>query len=274
MNLNATNYVQLRTLMTQSKCTFIVDSGADISIFKGEKILQNQRIDVSKKYKINGITNSTIETIAEIETALITDNNLSILHTFQIVDNNFPIPTDGILGRDFLVKFKCTIDYESWLLNLNLDNYTESLPIEENVNNAYTIPARCEVIRNIPNLSITEDSLVQSQEILPGVFCGNTIVSPTSKCIKFVNTTENQVVVKNFKPNVDLLKNYNKVTPNNSKTLYNNVRLSKLLSYINLEEVPDFSKSKVTTLITKYQDVFCLPDEQLTTNNFYQQHIT
>lgn len=98
MNLSASNYVWMKTLMANCKCSFIVDSGADISIFKRNKILPNQRIDLNRKFKINGITNSTIETIAETETALITENDLSIVHNFQIVDDSFPIPTDGILG--------------------------------------------------------------------------------------------------------------------------------------------------------------------------------
>lgn len=273
MNLSASNYVWMKTLMANCKCSFIVDSGADISIFKSGKILPNQRIDANRKFKINGITNSTIQTIAETETALITENDLSIVHNFQIVDDSFPIPTDGILGRDFLVKFKCTIDYESWLLNINTANYIISLPIEDNAENAFTIPARCEVIRNIPNLSLTEDSVVLSQEIQPGVFCGNTIVSPTSRCIKFVNTTENQVIIRNFKPKIDVLKNYDKITVNNNKNLNDNVRLHELNSQISLEHVPIFAKNKLTNLIRKYQDVFCLPNEHLSINNFYEQNI-
>lgn len=271
MNLNASNYVSIKTLMTNCKCSFIVDSGADVSIFKGEKILSNQPINVNKKFKINGITNTAIETIAETQTALII-NDISISHNFQIVNHDFPIPTDGILGRDFLVKFKCNIDYESWLLNINIENHIVTIPIEDNTNNAFTIPARCEVIRNIPNFSIAEDSVVLAQEIQPGVFCGNTIVSPTSKCIKFINTTENQVIIRNFKPKIDALKIY-KITANNNTNLNNNVRLEELKSQISLEHVPIFAKNKLTNLIKKYQDVFCLSNEHLSTNNFYEQNI-
>ena len=275
MNLKASNYVSIKTLMTNCKCSFIVDSGADVSIFKGEKILPNQRINVNKKFRINGITNTVIETIAETETALITDSNHVIVHSFQIVDDNFPIPTDGILGRDFLVKFKCTIDYEYWLLNFNFEGNMISLPIEDNTNNSFTIPARCEVVRRIPNFSITEDSIVLSQEIQPGVFCGNTIVSPTLKCIKFVNTTENQVVIKNFNPKFESLKDYEKVEykPISHVNDVNN-RFYKLKTQINIEHTPKFAKNSLEKLIKEYQDIFSLPDEHLTTNNFYSQNIT
>lgn len=128
--------------MANCKCSFVVDSGVDISILKSGKILPYQKIDIFRKLKINGITYTTIETIAETETALITENNFSIVHNFQSVDDSFPIPTDGRLGRDFLVKFRCIIDYESWLLNLNIENYTISLPIEDNTNNAHWARSR------------------------------------------------------------------------------------------------------------------------------------
>ena len=273
MNLIATNYITLKTLMTNCKCSFIVDSGADISIFKGEKILPNQRIDIQKKFKINGITPKTIETIAETETCLITNENLSFVHNFQIVDNDFPIPTDGILGRDFLVKYKCTIDYEYWLLNVNINNNIISLPINDNSNKAFTIPARCEVIRNVPDFSVTEDSVVLAQEIQPGVFCGNTIVSPESRSIKFINTTESQVVIYNFKPSIDPLKNYEIANNNEVGTYYNNTRAENVTQYLDTSQVPAFGKNKLLNLITQYQDVFCLPNEQLSTNNFYKQSI-
>lgn len=256
MNLSASNYVTLKTLMTNCKCSFIVDSGADISIFKREKILPNQRIDVNKKFNINGITNKTIETIAETETCLITEGNLSIVHNFQIVSDDFPIPTDGILGRDFLVKFRCTIDYEYWLLNLNIDNHTISLPIQDNTNNAFTIPARCEVIRNVPNFFVKEDSIVLSQQVLPGVFCGNTIVSPTSKYIKFINTTGNQVVIENFKPQLDALNNYDKYIYKQTSRINNiNERFHKLISQINLE-CSKFYKKNLINLIKKKSRYF------------------
>lgn len=274
MNLNASNYVKIETLMTNCKCSFIVDSGADISVFKGEKILPNQRINMNRRYRINGITSSTIETIAETETALFFEENISIVHNFQMVNNNFPIPTDGILGRDFLIKYKCTIDYESWLLNINVGNTIMSLPIEDKAGNAFTIPARCEVVRNVPNFLITEDSLVSSKEIQPGIFCGNTMVSPTSKFIKFINTTENQVVIRNFQPKVESLKFYDTyVYKQTCQSGDKNKRYQKLISQISSQDVPNFAKGKLMDLIKEHQDIFCLPDDHLSTNNFYTQNI-
>lgn len=97
-------------------------------------------------------------------------DSLSLVHSFQLVSGNFPIPTDGILERDFLIKFRCNIDYENWLLNFNFQNHVISIPIEDNINDCIILPPRCELIRKLPNFIVNEVTIVPSQEILPGIF--------------------------------------------------------------------------------------------------------
>lgn len=84
--------------MTNSKCTFILDSGADVSLFKVTKVPAMQIVDFNKKLRITGVTEGVTETIAEAQTSVTFDNNLKLVHSFQLVSENFPIPTDGILG--------------------------------------------------------------------------------------------------------------------------------------------------------------------------------
>lgn len=84
-------------------CSFIVDSGSDISIIKRNKINSTNQLNFNKKFKLIGITEGTAETIAETQAVLYFNNNTKIVHNFQVVQENFPIPTDGILGRDFFL---------------------------------------------------------------------------------------------------------------------------------------------------------------------------
>lgn len=56
MNLGATNFIKLHVNMTSTKCSFIIDSGSDISIFKQDKIQYYQPINPNKRFKITGIT--------------------------------------------------------------------------------------------------------------------------------------------------------------------------------------------------------------------------
>lgn len=259
--------------MTNSKCTFILDSGADVSLFKVTKVPAMQIVDFNKKLRITGVTEGVTETIAEAQTSVTFDNNLKLVHSFQLVSENFPIPTDGILGRDFLVKFRCTIDYDNWLLNFNFQNHSICIPIEDSINNSIILPPRCEVIRRLPNFSVTEDSIVLSQEILPGVFCGNTIVSSNSPYIKFVNTTQSQVAISNFHPICEPLHDYVRVNKPTENLAMKKERIQNIFSKINFNEIPSYVHSSLKKLIEKYSDIFSLENEKLSHNNFYSQNI-
>lgn len=273
MNLTAANFITLFVQMNNTKCTFIIDSGADISVFKWSGISPTQHINQTKRHTITGVTDGILETLGETATLLKTSNGLTFQHSFQLVHENFPIPTNGLLGRDFLIKYKCTIDYEYWLLNFNYENLSISIPIEDNLNRTIVIPQRCEVIRNIQTMHIQEDMVLFSQEIKPGVFCGNSIISPNSKYIKIMNTTNFPVNINitDFKPFLEPLNNYAMM---NFKTKSNNQkRTTQILDELDMTNVPEYAKNDLISLIKQYADIFSLQDEPITTNNFYEQNI-
>lgn len=167
ININASNFVTTGVHMANAKCTFIIDCGADVSLFKVDKINPMQIVEAANKTRLTGITNGTVSTLVTTVTDLYFDNGLSIRHTFHLVPNTFPIATDGILGRDFLMNNKCIIDYETWLLHFNLGNVQISIPIKDTIYDGFTLPNKSEVVRKISDLNICEDMIVLSQEILP-----------------------------------------------------------------------------------------------------------
>lgn len=89
--------------MVATDCTLLVDTGADISLFKRNKINPNQIINQANLCTMKGITNGFTKSLGTTNTTL-SINGEEIECQFHIVDNNFPIPSDGILGRDFLYK--------------------------------------------------------------------------------------------------------------------------------------------------------------------------
>lgn len=276
INLSASNFIKIGVEMTNSVCTLLVDSGADISIFKSDKILVNHKINNNVKTIITGITEGEIETLAVTETILNFGNGVRVNHSFHVVNANFPILTDGILGRDFLSLFRCNIDYESWLLNFNINNTPVSVPIQDTVNENYIIPRRCEVIRKIKDLNITEDMVLFSQEVKPGLFCGNAIISPNCQYVKFMNITLQPINVSNVdvKLMMEPLTNYQILNFRKSKKPdTTQMRNKEILEQVDLTNVPDFAKDDLKKLITNYSDIFSLPDEPVTVNNFYEQTI-
>lgn len=144
-------------------------------------------------------------------------DGIPIQQKFQIVSNDFPIPTDGIIGKDFLARYKCKIDYEPWILSFSIDNQLISIPIEDNFQNNLFLPPRCEVTRYIPNQNLQEDMVVHSQEIQPGIFCGNTIISAKEPILKFINTTDTPVYIaySDFKPYMEPFRDFQVVPHKN-----------------------------------------------------------
>lgn len=98
-DLNA--FITLNIDCAHSNLSFLLDTGAAISIVKENTLLSNVSINEFNKCHIQGIGNSLVETKGIIGTNIYLQN-FKFFHTFHVVSNNFPINYDGILGLDFL----------------------------------------------------------------------------------------------------------------------------------------------------------------------------
>lgn len=253
--------------------SFLIDSGAEISLIKVENIKTTELINIQEKCNITGINLETIETLGTISTFLNLPNGIKIPHKFQIVPQDLPIPTDGILGRDFLVNYRCMIDYDTWTLTGNSQSGYFELMIEDNFNGELLIPSRCEVYRRLDIKNLNSEFVLSATEIKPGVFCSNTIIGPTNSIVKFINTTNKPVKIPKTCPNtITPLSEYEIFTFNNNKQEERNDCLFKELN-INEKTIDSQAKEKLIKLCAKYNDIFALQTDTLTCNNFYKQQI-
>ncbi|XP_060879143.1 uncharacterized protein LOC132951340 [Metopolophium dirhodum] len=122
---------------------------------------------------------------------------------FQVVNNNFPIPHDGILGKEFLEDNKIAIDYSKNEITstLNEDNFTvvnQDIPHVDNLDIA-VVPPRSEMI--IP-VKITDNQIkendtviIYSQVLQNRVQFGNVITKVKNRQVltKIVNQNENSI---------------------------------------------------------------------------------
>lgn len=147
--------------------------------------------------------------------------NKFVEHEFHLIPSTIDINADGILGKDFLTKFMCNINYEHWLLQFHHQGEVISHPIEEEASNRVVLPFRSEVIRKVKLANVQEDSIVKAEETKPGIFCGNTIITQNEQYVKFIKTTDENVILcwNSFKPQTEPLKNYSilKYMNNDSK---------------------------------------------------------
>jgi len=96
----------------EDELLFLIDTGADISLLKGNKLIGTTEYDPDRKVKVKCVDGSPMETYGVLE-AKIELRNSSIMHDFQLVNRQVDIPCDGILGRDFLQRAKAKVCYES-----------------------------------------------------------------------------------------------------------------------------------------------------------------
>ena len=83
-----------------------------------------------------------------------------VAHYFQVVQNNFSIPCDGIIGMDFIKKYNCILDfnYENDYFILRPSNLTHSISIPITYEqNEIVLPPRSEVIREVRFANLKND---------------------------------------------------------------------------------------------------------------------
>lgn len=102
------DYIELNYINKTIK--FLVDTGAEISMIK-EKII-NDEINYDKIIKIKGLGPEIFETIGQVNLNLYKDREI-FFHDFHVIHGKNLIECDGILGRDFLTKFKAIINYKT-----------------------------------------------------------------------------------------------------------------------------------------------------------------
>lgn len=251
--------------MTLGTCVFLIDTGADISLIKNNKI-NIQHPTYTQKCTIHGVTSSTAESSLATISKLYINHNV-INHNFQIVDSSFPIPGDGILGRDFLIKFKCILDYNNWTLTINTNQNINMLPVcsgpEEN---SFVLPAWSEATREITLSNNFDQSLIHDQQISPGIFVKRSIVKGSKVLVTFLNTNSSNIILQNINLKTDDLNNYHIYGIENDNTN----RISQLLQQLD-NKFPSFVAKDLSELCKEFSDVFALKSDFLTHNNFYEQ---
>lgn len=249
MNIDTDNFVKIKIEITKDNLnTLIIDTGATVSLLKASNLKPGCRINKSKRLTLISSSDHESQTLGTAVTT-IHFGDYFINHEFHIIDDVQSIYTDGLLGKDFL-KNRCIVDYVNWMIYFSTDYGMISHPIEDNINGNYILSKRSEVVRRIAIPNLSEDSIILSQEIQPGVFCGNTIVSKRNQYVKFINTTDKDVAfeIKSFKPATESLHDYEQLR---TKPYLTKDRIAKIHNKIHIENIPQIARNELECLITK-----------------------
>lgn len=102
--------------------SFLIDTGAQTSILKRSVGHPKTIINRSSAVNLNGITGKLNKTYGTVKGSLSIPNG-SLEQVFHVVDSSISLKFDGLLGGDFLSKFRASISYDHLQLSLTIPNH-------------------------------------------------------------------------------------------------------------------------------------------------------
>lgn len=245
-----------------------MDTQADISVFKYSSLKFKKFIDLSNTIEIKGITNETINSLGVVNIKLQLDNVLS--HDFHLVNDEFNINTDGIIGKDFLIRHNCSINYTNMTFTINSQNEAHIFKISQGpTENTMIIPPRCEIVKQF-QINSTEDCVVDQMQLAPNVYTARTIASKNSSFIRVINTGHEPQIVSNIIEKVEPLSDFHCYS---ASVVSKDTQRIDTLNEILKDKTPTQFIPNIYGLTERFSDVFALPNDQMTTNNFYNQKL-
>lgn len=263
-------YVTINTVNNYSY-NLLLDTGASISAIQYKHII-DQNIPFHKSnLVVSGLGGNLIAIGYVYLNLLIGDQILS--HQFYVFDS-LPCKASGILGHDFFNKYCAILNYNTCSLSLWNQGVMMNVRVKMG-NNSLNIPARSESIHFIYT-NMTEECVVSASEIQDGIFIASTLVKPTDGQIpiRILNTTEQdlQLKINNFKPIIFLARDFDICSFD--KPTKNSERVKRLLSILQLDHLNKEEKSSILSICAKYNDVFFMQGDKLTTTKLYKHSIT
>ena len=268
-------------IIKENELLFLVDTGADISLLKGDKLIGTTEYDPYRKVKVKCVDCSPMETYGVLE-AKIELKNSSIVHDFQLVNKQVDIPCDGILGRDFLQYARAKLCYESRTVTLNGEIYKtvgktkQSELREPNVRKIgqNKLPPRAESILKVP---VTPGSplvgIKDKCEIQEGVMIAASLtrVEEGYAITSILNTNDTEVNVQELLvelDEVDLTWDRGSSTEFESQDREKQIQTQLRLVHLNTEE-----RTLLVQTCVDYQDIFYLPGDKLSSTDVARHSI-
>lgn len=146
INPSFSAYINVKNNFSNKIINFLVDTQAQISIIKINEVKVNE-INKREIVKITGVTSGIIITQGTINLELNFDRFV-IIHKFHVVQEDFNIPTRGIIGHDFITANKCNLLFRNDLMTIEYENIEHEIKLHQSTDeNTIILPPRCETVR-------------------------------------------------------------------------------------------------------------------------------
>lgn len=203
-------YVYLSTIFRAKPLLFLIDSGASISILKKSTLPSDYEIDTCRSVTLTGITDHEIFTFGSANLQLFDLNSSTYSYSFQLVDDDFNMNVDGILGLDFIQYFGAILDFRNWLIYLFNDNDidTDLAMFSEPADQVFSL------------VSIEQQQILKTLKKNFPIKYAQRLESLCREYIDIFGIASSKVGVNNFYEQSIRLKNYDPVFIKNYRTPY------------------------------------------------------
>lgn len=221
---------------------------------------------------MTGITPHPILSLGSFKLGIREQNSI-LEHKFHLVPREFQIPAFGIIGKDFLERFHCLIDFgeKSFTIRpkglepIRLEIESEMLP------GVAAIPARAETFKLFHIKSEKFPCIIEAQEIRDTIAIPTTVAHQPETWIRVLSVDEDIKMIETDNLKTSPLEDFTVYKPEEQEST-DDTRLNKLKNILQTK-VPGFARKRLIDLCKTYSDVFHIEGDKFTTNNFYTQKI-
>ena len=180
------------------KLTFLIDTGAEISIVRGSRLKPGINYEPAKSIDVKGISNTLLKTKETVLLKLFTATHETV-HLFDIIGNDFDCRYDGILGQDFWKDKEATINYCNRVISMGdvVLDFHDKPHVTTDLTPLQTIRARTESIVRLPT-EFKGFGIISKRELLPGVYLAEALTEGIDGyCVtSVVNALEEDITVE------------------------------------------------------------------------------
>jgi hypothetical protein len=258
---------------------FLVDTGADVSLLKGNKLVGTTEFNPEGKIEVKCVDGSTIETHGIVE-AKIRLGSKSITHSFQLVNKQVDIPCDGILGRDFFQRTGAKICYETRTVTLYGEKYeligrAGQLEKRQIKVAQITLPPRSESIVRLPVApGSPQIGITEKRELQEGIFLAATLTSVVDGYALTSVLNTNEVETKVQEPVVELDELEPEWEKCSGAEFESQDRERDILSQLRLEHLNPEERKLLIEACSDFADIFYLPGDKLSSTGAAQHSIS
>lgn len=145
-----------------------------MSLIKENSLNKSAVINTSNTITISGITKGSVKSIGTIQSNLLLGDDLhTIPITFHVVQSDFPIPSDGIIGRDFIKSHACVLDFNKNLFTVRAGPDIYHIPIHNSTQSAQSSSKTQPQLNQSINSKRNKELLVTISSNLPSSECNS-----------------------------------------------------------------------------------------------------